>query len=114
MTRPATATESSAPDEVIARIRKLFAMAGAIERIEQRLRLQRYAEMGQSLGTRSLMLATDRENDDYIARRFFVRTGPEREQRVDLTAFQAGWRRADEVSLSHRAALPSASGRRRG
>ena len=87
---------------------KVAFMAGAVERIEQRLRMQRYAEMGQSLGTRSLMLATDRENDDYIARRFFVRTGPEREQRVDGDAFEAGWRRADEVRLSHRAALPSA------
>jgi hypothetical protein len=36
-------------------------MAGAIERIEHRLRLQRYVEMGQSLGTRSLKLVTDRE-----------------------------------------------------
>ena len=93
---------------------KVAFMAGAIERIEQRLRMQRYAEMGQSLGTRSLMLATDRENDDYIARRFFVRFGSEREQRVDGAAFEAGWRRADEVSLNHRAALPSARGRRRG
>jgi len=59
-------------------------------------------------------MATELENDDFITRRPFVRFEPERELHVDRAAFQAGCRRADELSLSNRAALPSARRRRRG
>lgn len=94
---------------------KVAFMAGAVERIEHRLRMQRYAEMTQIVGGRSLMLATEVENDNYIARRFaFIRYGPEREQSVDRAAFESGWRRAEEVSLSNRLALPSARRQRSG
>ena len=63
--------------------------------------MQRYTEMVQLLGTRSLMLATDVENDDYIARRFFVRFGADGNG-MRTAAFQSGWRRAEDVSLSER------------
>jgi hypothetical protein len=94
---------------------KVGFMAGAVQRIEDRLRMQRYAEMVQVAGTRSLMLATDVENDRYIDRRFYVREpGPERESSLDRAAFLAGWRRADEVSLSNRPALGGPRRARRG
>ena len=94
---------------------KVAFMAGAVERIEDRLRMQRYAEMVQVVASRSLMLATDVENDNYIARRFsFVRSEPEREHSVDRAAFQSGWRRAEGISLSNRPALPPARHRRSG
>jgi len=52
-------------------------------------------------------------NDNYIARRFScIRSEPEREHSVDHAAFEVGWRRAAEVSLSQRPALSYASGRR--
>jgi hypothetical protein len=94
---------------------KVAFMAGAVERIEDRLRMQRFAEIVQVVASRSLMLATDVENDSYIARRFsFVQSGPEREHSVDRAAFQAGWRRAEAILLSNRPALPAARHRRSG
>jgi hypothetical protein len=94
---------------------KVAFMAGAVERIEDRLRMQRFAEIVQVVASRSLMLATDVENDNYIARRFsFVQSGPEREHSVDRAAFQAGWRRAEDILLSNRPALPAARHRRSG
>jgi hypothetical protein len=88
-------------------------MAGAVERIGDRLRMQRYVEMVQVVASRSLMLATEVENDNYIARRFHSSLR-EREHSVERSVFLAGWRRAEEVRLSSRAALPSARRRRSG
>ncbi len=63
------------------------------------------------VASRSLMLASDVENDNYIARRFScIRSEPEREHSVDHAAFEVGWRRAAEVSLSQRPALSYAVG----
>jgi len=70
---------------------KVAFMAGAVERMEDRLRMQRYAEMMQVVASRSLMLATEVENDNYIARRFyFVRTEPERARSVERSATSRG------------------------
>jgi hypothetical protein len=61
------------------------------------------------------VLAIDAENDNYIAGRFhFIQTDPERECSVEREVFLTGWRRAEEVSLSNRLALPSARRRRSG
>ena len=62
---------------------------------------------GTGGGALGMKLATDVENDNYIARRFyFVRSEPEREHSVECAVFPSGWRRAGEVSLSNRPALP--------
>jgi hypothetical protein len=63
------------------------------------------------VASRSLILATDVENDNYIARRCYcVRSEPEREHSVDHAAFEVGSRGAEEVILSHPPALSCAVG----
>ncbi len=85
---------------------KVAFMAGAVERLDERFRAQRHAEATRVVGSQSLALATDAQNQRYIDQRFgAIGRQRQRQRAVDGTAYLAGRRRADDVSLSGRRPL---------